>query len=708
MKKTLSLVLAGGLVAGLAAIASQVSRADGPVEAGITVRPVEGIADDFIHGVDVSSVLSLEESGVVFRDESGDEVDLFAQLADSGVTDVRVRVWNDPFDAEGRGYGGGNVDVERAVEIGERATAAGLRTLIDFHYSDFWADPAKQQAPKAWEGLTVAEKADALYDFTADALQQFDDAGVDVRMVQVGNETNNAMSGVSGFESMSQLFSAGSQAVRDVMPEALVAIHFTNPERSGSYASHAAQLEANGVDYDVFASSYYPFWHGSLENLTNVLTHVAETYDKQVIVAETSWVYTLEDGDSHPNVIDSAADATAYPVSVQGQATAVRDVIEAVVDVGDAGIGVYYWEPAWLPVGPPDAWETNQTLWEAHGSGWATSYAAEYDPDDAGQWYGGSAWDNQALFDVDGVPLESLRVFSYVHTGAVAPREVSSVETVSLTVDLGEPVELPETVRVSYNDGTSEDEAVTWADHGPFDLPGRYTVTGVTASGLETSAEIVVLVPNLLLNPGFEDEDLSMWVAEGAGFTLRSGDDPYSGNHSVHFWSDEPVSFTLAQTVRADVAGDYTAGAYLQGEGEGNATIQLISGDTSTSADFDLMGWRNWSSPLTAELTAEAGDELTVLITIELTAGSWGTIDDVSLNLVAASEPPSEEPSPAPSESPEPSQSPDPSTSPSPDPSVTPSPDSSVTPSEKPSPTSSPTSSTGRDRPRPGLPGTGD
>ncbi len=135
--------------------AAQAAPAAEPVEAGITVPRVEGLASDFALGVDVSSVLSLEESGVVFRDDDGAPADLFEVLADHGVTDVRVRVWNDPFDAEGRGYGGGNVGVERAVEIGERATAAGLGVAVDFHYSDFWADPAKQQAPKAWKGYTV-------------------------------------------------------------------------------------------------------------------------------------------------------------------------------------------------------------------------------------------------------------------------------------------------------------------------------------------------------------------------------------------------------------------------------------------------------------------------------------------------------------------------------------------------------------------------
>ena len=256
--------------------------------------------EGFARGVDVSTVLSLEESGVTFRDADGQVADLFDVLAESGVTDVRVRVWNDPWDAQGHGYGGGNVDVDRAVQIGERATAAGLGVLVDFHYSDFWADPSKQQAPKAWAGLTVAEKAAAVDDFTARRLQAFEDAGVDVEMVQVGNETNNGIAGVTGWDDMAQIFSAGSAAVREVLPDALVAVHFTNPESAGRYAGVRRRARRADVDYDVFASSYYPFWHGTLANLTRVLSDVATTYGKKVMVAETSWARTLEDGDGQP------------------------------------------------------------------------------------------------------------------------------------------------------------------------------------------------------------------------------------------------------------------------------------------------------------------------------------------------------------------------------------------------------------------------
>ena len=252
------------------------------------VQKVENLPEDFIMGMDASCVPALEKGGVKYYDHEGTEKDVYQILSENGINYIRVRVWNDPFDAEGNGYGGGNCDIDNAVEIGKRATAAGMKLLVNFHYSDFWADPGKQQVPKAWSGYTVDQKADAIYSYTKSSLEYLIANGVDVGMVQVGNETTNSMCGVSDWADRCKLFSAGAKAVRDVDGDILVAIHFTNPERSGNYANFAKQLDTYGVDYDVFASSYYPYWHGTLENLTSVLKQVADTYGKHVIVAETS------------------------------------------------------------------------------------------------------------------------------------------------------------------------------------------------------------------------------------------------------------------------------------------------------------------------------------------------------------------------------------------------------------------------------------
>ena len=623
------------------------AAADEPVEAGITVPVVEGLSADFMNGVDASSILSLEESGVTFRDFDGEEADVFDVFAEAGVNYSRIRVWNDPYDADGNGYGGGTVDAERATEIGLRSTAAGMRVFVDFHYSDFWAHPGQQPLPKAWEGMTTAERADAMYDYTVDTLSRMDDAGVDVGMVQIGNENSGLLLAETAWPESGQLFDAASRGVRDALGDDVkIAIHFTNPER-GNYGSLANSLATydtdpatdgvQPIDYDVFASSYYAYWHGTLENLTSQLAGVAETYGKDVIVAETSWAYTLEDGDGYPNNIRTAYDQ--YSTSVQGQALAVRDVIEAVANVGDAGLGVFYWEPAWLPVGPPEDIEQNRLLWEEFGSGWASSHAADYSADAAAN-YGGSGWDNQAMFDFEGRPLESLRVWDYVRYGTVGPRDVDTVASPEITVVDGESWSLPETVAVSYTDGTTEQQDVAWqGQESWFVGAGTYEVPGTTGAGLEATLTVTVLDgdadgQNLLANPGFED-GVAPWTGTGTGYTISATDDPFAGERSTHWYrAGGDFSFTISQEITGVSAGDYRLSAQAQGRAAvaGEATsISLASGIESASAPFTLSGYEGWQNPRTPIVTVAEGQSVTVSATFSLTDGAWGTIDEFEL-----------------------------------------------------------------------------
>ena len=388
----------------------------------LSVQRVENLSDDFIIGMDASCVPSLEDGGVRFYDHDGIEKDVYQILSENGINYVRVRIWNDPYDENGNGYGGGNCDLENAVKIGKRATKYGMKLLVNFHYSDFWADPGKQMTPKAWKGMNVEDKSQTLYEYTKDCLKTLIEQGVDVGMVQIGNETNGSMCGETAFAGdwsrIAKLMSAGSKAVREVCPNALVAIHFANPEKTNTYQIYSKKLNDCNVDYDVFASSYYPYWHGTLENLSDVLSYVAETYGKKVMVAETSYAYTTMDSDYFGNTISSSADkAYGYPISMQGQASLVRDVIDTVANKTTNGIGVFYWEGTWISAGG-NSYEENFSKWQSFGSGWATTYAAGYDPNDAGKWYGGCAVDNQAFFDKNGRALESLKVFALVKSAS--------------------------------------------------------------------------------------------------------------------------------------------------------------------------------------------------------------------------------------------------------------------------------------------------
>lgn len=366
-----------------------------------------------IRGVDVSSILAIEKAGVVMYNEYGNRQDIFKTLSENGVNYIRVRVWNSPYDAAGNSYGAGNCDVITAAEIGRRAAEYGMKLLVDFHYSDFWADPGKQTPPKAWKNYSHDQKKQAIYDFTAKSLRTISDAGADIGMVQVGNETNCFFCGEDDMYKISDLFSSGCKAVREFDRSVLIALHFANPA-TGYFDWYAKVLNECRVDYDVFAASYYPYWHGTTDNLTSVLGGIAKTYNKYVMVAETAYPYTNEDGDTFGNAVTSSSNGVEfrYPISVEGQAQCLSDVFQAVSDIGNKGLGVFYWEPAWL--GKPDIpWEEQKQLWEQYGSGWATKYAGEFDA--SATDVGGSSYDNQALFDFQGKPLISLQVFSQVY-----------------------------------------------------------------------------------------------------------------------------------------------------------------------------------------------------------------------------------------------------------------------------------------------------
>ena len=636
------------------------------VDADIFVDKLD-LSEDFIKGVDVSSYVAEKESGVVYRDFEGNALDdagFFTLLKNSGVNWVRIRVWNNPYDASGNGYGGGNNDIEKAKTIGKLATDAGLKVLIDFHYSDFWADPAMQAAPKAWKSLGVDDKATKVYEYTLESLQALHAAGVNVGMVQIGNETNNGICGesTSDWSGMAKIFNAGSSAVRAFENEVygtadgsnvMVALHFTEPN-TGIQATIASNLAENNVDYDVFATSYYPFWHGSLDNLNSVLSNIATTYNKKVMVAETSYAYTYEDGDGHENNVRAdkvTSLALDYNVSVQGQADAVSSVIKTVSETTN-GIGMFYWEPAWIPVQDYDAsaanaadvLNANKVKWEKYGSGWAASYSAEYDPENAGRYYGESSWDNQALFDHNGNPHDSLNVFKYVDSGATTDVRLDVIKSTSAVFEYGETIALPTTVTAVYNDGTTGDVAVTWnaTQVAAINTYGTYTITG-NASGMEAVCIVEVLPVNLLKNGGFEDG-----IGDGNGWTIDCGtsnaslikidnSDVKRGNNALKFdaWNETVTGVTITQTVTNLPAGIYACYMNVEGAGaEGSYTVS-ISGKGNNDAGTDtaeLLGWMCWDMAKVEGIEVAEGGSATVTISITTTAlETWGTIDDVFL-----------------------------------------------------------------------------
>ncbi|MBR6185142.1 MAG: glycosyl hydrolase 53 family protein [Clostridia bacterium] len=618
-------------------------------EAGETlfVKKVENLPDDFIFGMDVSSVLSEEESGVKYYDFDGRETDLFELLSQNGINYIRVRVWNDPYDAKGRGYGGGNCDIDRVVLIGRRATASGMKLLVDFHYSDFWADPSKQMEPKAWKGMGIEEKTEAVYRYTRQCLEKLRAAGVDVGMVQVGNETNQWLCGEKTWFNIQYLMQAGARATREIYPEALVALHFTDPQ-NGVLSTYARKLDYYKVDYDVFGTSYYPFWHGSLENLSAVLSEIADTYGKKVMVMETSYPYTGGDTDFSGNTMNEGDEAyNSYPFSAQGQVNFLCDLTDTLVNRTRSAVGLCYWEGAWITVGGSSR-EENSVLWEKYGSGWATSYAASYDPNDAGKYYGGSAVDNQAFFDEKGRALSSLQVFSLMREGRQAALYPVSAENVTLICDLNAPIVLPEEVNIVMNDNSRRAVPVQWDFTAEMDRAmhsggaKKYEIRG-EAEGMQVFCQVSMLAYNYLQDYSFEDGGVG-WVFHNAGATKElyvedKKSDSLTGTKHAHFWSaaKNSVEFTLEQEVEGLPEGRYQFSVSIMGGDGGETTIYayvILNGDLIGTAPMRITSYNNWETGVVPAFDCPAGSKVVVGVYVKCEGtgnGAWGKIDDAML-----------------------------------------------------------------------------
>ena len=614
------------------------------------VQKVENLPDDFILGMDASSVIAEENSGVRYYGFDGNEQDVFVTMAQSGINTIRVRVWNDPYDENGNGFGGGNNDLKTAILIGKRANAAGMRLLVDFHLSDFWADPGKQMVPRAWKDLDITAKTEAVYAYVKDSLSEMKKEGIDVSMVQIGNETNGGLSGESEWENICALMQAGSKAVRETYPEALVALHFANPEKENSYMGIAKLVAYFGVDYDVFASSYYPYWHGTLDNLASVLSAIADTYGKKVMVMETSYAYTAKDTDFSGNTIgDGGVYTKDYPFTIQGQANHVRNVIDTVANRMPNGIGVVYWEGAWITVGQ-NSWEENSALWERYGSGWASSYAAGYDPDDAGRYYGGCAVDNQAMFGPDGKPLESLRVFNLVRYGNETEIAVDAVEDAAVTIDLNGEIVLPETVVAVMTDDSRSPIPVLWeiTEEQKQQMhaggPKTYEVFG-EAGGRSVRCLVDMVELNYLENDGFETGEQSPWTVTERGkadelYVEKKQSDSKSGVYHYHFWSAaaNSVDFSLEQQVTGLKAGTYKFSISIMGGDCGETEVYayaLVDGEEIGRAPLEITWYGEWHTGLIENIRVEQGQTVTVGISVRCEGkgnGAWGKIDDAMLN----------------------------------------------------------------------------
>ena len=341
-----------------------------------------------IRGADVSSLPKAESLGARFLRADGTPADALAILREHGVDTLRLRVWVASPD--------GCHNAVKILPLAKRARALGFKLLLDFHYSDTWADPGHQEKPAAWAALAFEELVGAVHAHTSDLCHALAAQGTPADFVQIGNEINDGLLWPDGrvsangndFTPLARLLQAGARAAREAHPGTRVALQLGTAVDENLITWWFDGVRAAGVPWDLTALSYYPHLHGPPARLGPVLAAVAARYERPVVVMETAYPFTLENADRQRNMVSRPAQLIpGFEASPDGQETFLRAVFDQVRRVPDSlGAGVVYWEPAWTAV---------------VGNGWNNR-----DP------RSGNNWENQALFDFSGRALPALKAFA--------------------------------------------------------------------------------------------------------------------------------------------------------------------------------------------------------------------------------------------------------------------------------------------------------
>ncbi len=294
-------------------------------------------AADYAVGADLSFLKQAEEAGIAFKDNG--QVKPGLQLfKDHGYNWIRLRLFHTPTRLPN--------DLEYTIALAKEAKVMGYKFLLDFHYSDTWADPAKQYTPKAWEGKSHEELVEAVFEYTRDTLIAFRQADVTPDMVQIGNEIINGMMWPDGkipanWENFAELVKAGIRGVKAAADEKTcpkIMIHIDQGGNKIRTKYFFDKLHSYGVEYDIIGQSYYPWWHGSLLDLRENLIFMANTYKKDIIVVEAAYNWRPAEYKDKP---------APFPETPEGQRQFLDEVHRIVLSTPDnRGKGVFWWEPA--------------------------------------------------------------------------------------------------------------------------------------------------------------------------------------------------------------------------------------------------------------------------------------------------------------------------------------------------------------------------
>lgn len=506
---------------------------------------------EFVKGMDISFLPEEIDRGAIFYDELGNVVEPLQLLKDNGVNSIRLRLWNEP-----KNYpeSGGYCDLAQTIAFAKKIKEKGMSLFLNFHYSDWWADPGQQRKPKAWENLSFEELEEAVYSFTKSSLETMKSEGVYPEIVQIGNEIRSGMifpeGEVPNYAQLVRLVNSGIRAVRETGKDmgVKIVIHL---DQGGRYYYlrdwFDAAIEHGLEDFDIIGLSYYPFWHGTFAEFKSTLEFMVERYQKPVMIAEAAHPWRCTDqgfvGEQQEKII-------GFPATPKAQ----HDVIDLIMNItsslkNEMGLGIYYWEPVVLPKGD--------------GGGWS---------------------ENMGIFAEDGKPLDCLKAFRFQRSGADGNRIAKIYEPKEITIKQGMKPQLPEQVKVLYYDGRCILHEVQW-DTIDTGVIGLHNIEGRIQDMNEKVTITVSVVEkldekhNYILNGGF-DHNFDDWKVDVGNELVKTEIhpefvDPFPAPPIHHVFVEGITNFTFSmeQEIVIEEPGEY--GLYVEYKGTNTTGVEV-------------------------------------------------------------------------------------------------------------------------------------
>lgn len=398
---------------------------------------------EFLKGMDISFLPEMLDNGAKFLDWDANERDVFEILKENGVNSIRLRLWNNPENVpESKGY----CSLLQTIHMAKKIKEYGMSFFLNFHYSDWWADPGKQVKPKTWKDLSFEELKTAVYEYTKEVLHCLEEENVFPDMVQIGNEIRSGMLFPEGevpkYEELVQLINAGIRGVRERAENhnTKIVIHLDQGGRYFYLRDWFDQAIAAGLeDFDIIGLSYYPFWHGTFEDFKDTLEKMADRYHKPIVIAETAHAWRLTEEGFIGKAQELIAGFPATPKAQQNVIDLIMNITASLKD--EMGIGIYYWEPVVMPLKGMGGWCSNM-----------------------------------GIFDETGRPLPVLASFQFDRTKKT--NEVAKVYIPERqTAVAGSEIKLPKEIKVLYYNGSCKALPVEWEEFSP-DLPGTVVIPG--------------------------------------------------------------------------------------------------------------------------------------------------------------------------------------------------------------------------------------